>query len=301
MNKDAAQHSAPSTQHLPSWRERLLAEFIPGVARLTLVSDPDGLLLEEGVLQGIRERGFELLPFEDHLAFRYAYESRFRSHWDAGEETDLVVVLRSASNDLQSLPYDLLQAGRQLSFSLGDLFPNLSYAVVASLDLGDLDALHRAQARYKPGRLGDNDTKEFLLRHVFGVAPELVKRPSDILSVLLKRHFQGQRLPAVLDERFIKLLRGHEAFEAWPLERVVPDREAFFAFLQERWPVFLYRLMAPAVGGVRLHPEPYGLLYPGPAELPFEHDDVRVYIDNLFLEGYLQPVPCEKAATLTAP
>ena len=30
--------------------------------------------------------------------------------------------------------------------------------------------------------------------------------------------------------------------------------------------------------------------YPGPAELPFEHHDVRAYLDNLFLEGLLEPV-----------
>jgi hypothetical protein len=41
-----------------TWRSRILREFTPGVTRLTLVADPDGLLLEEGILEGIRERGF---------------------------------------------------------------------------------------------------------------------------------------------------------------------------------------------------------------------------------------------------
>ncbi len=31
-----------------SWRNLILKEFTPQVARLTLVADPDGLLLEEG-------------------------------------------------------------------------------------------------------------------------------------------------------------------------------------------------------------------------------------------------------------
>ena len=108
---------------MSNWRDQILREFTPNVARLTLVADPDGLLLEEGVLAGIRERGFELIPFEDHVAFRYAYESKFRSRWDQGEQTDLVVVLRSAESDLGCLPYDLLQAGRKLSFNLGEIFP----------------------------------------------------------------------------------------------------------------------------------------------------------------------------------
>src|SRR3972149_9808735 len=114
---------------MSSWRDQILKEFTPKVARITLVADPDGLLLEERILEGIRERGFELISFEDHVAFRYAYESKFRSRWDRGEQTDLVVVLRSQSSNLKLLPYDLLEAGRKLSFSLGELFPNLSYPV----------------------------------------------------------------------------------------------------------------------------------------------------------------------------
>jgi hypothetical protein len=162
---------------MSSWRDQILKEFTPKVARLTLVADPDGLLLEEGILEGVRERGFELIPFEDHIAFRYAYESKFRSRWDRGEHTDLVVVLRSQASDLSGLPYDLLQAGRRLSFNLGDIFPNLSYPVVTALDRGDLDALYEAQKRHASGQLGDNATKEFVLRHVFEIAPELVKQP----------------------------------------------------------------------------------------------------------------------------
>ena len=105
---------------MASWRDQILKEFTPQVAHLTLVADPDGLLLEEGVIEGIRDRGFELIPFEDHVAFRYAYESKYRSRWDRGELTDLVVVLRAPTADLDSLPYDLLQAGRKLSFNLGE-------------------------------------------------------------------------------------------------------------------------------------------------------------------------------------
>lgn len=284
---------------MSSWRDQILKEFTPKVARLTLVADPDGLLLEEGILEGVRERGFELIPFEDHIAFRYAYESKFRSRWDRGEHTDLVVVLRSQASDLSGLPYDLLQAGRRLSFNLGDIFPNLSYPVVTALDRGDLDALYEAQKRHAPGQLGDNATKEFVLRHVFEIAPELVKQPSDLLRVLLRRHYRGQRIPADLDKRFIQLLRQNNAFDDWPLETLVTDREAFFAFLQERWPIFLDREAAKGTSGVCEDKKPYGLSIQGPVELPFDHHDIRVYIDNLFVEGLLHSVPHEHADTLS--
>jgi hypothetical protein len=293
-------HYAPRTTHNEgSWRSHILREFTPKVARLTLVADPDGLLLEEGVLEGIRERGFELIPFEDPIAFRYAYESRFRARWDRGEETELVVVLRSGSGDLDSLPYDLLQAGRRMSFSLGEIFPHLSYPVLSALDRGDLDALFEAQARHVPGELGENATKEFVLRHVFEIAPELIRKPSDLLRVLLRRHYRGQRVPWLLDERLIQLLRQNGTFADWPLETIIPDREAFFAFLQERWPAFLDSTAAQEQGGTGEDERGYGFDVPGPVNLPFDHDDVRVYIDNLFLDGVLHPVAHEQAASLS--
>jgi hypothetical protein len=284
---------------MSSWRDQILKEFTPKVARLTLVADPDGLLLEEGILEGIRERGFELIPFEDHIAFRYAYESKFRSRWDLGEHTDLVVVLHSQASDLNGLPYDLLQAGRRLSFNLGDIFPTLSYPVVTALDRGDLDALYDAQKRHVPGQLGDNATKEFVLRHVFEIAPELVKQPSDLLRVMLRRHYRSRRIPADLDQRFIQLLHQNSVFDNWPLENLVTDRDAFFAFLQERWPIFLDREAAKGTSGVREDEKSYGLPIEGPVDLPFDHDDIRVYIDNLFVEGFLHPVPHDHATALS--
>jgi hypothetical protein len=281
---------------MSNWRDQILREFVPNVARLTLVADPDGLLVEEGVLAAIHARGFELIPFEDPIAFRYAYESKFRSRWDRGEQTDLVVVLRSEASELNTLPYDLLQAGRQLSFNLGEIFPHLSYPIVAALDRDHLDSLYEAQKRYTPGVLGDNATKEFILRHVFKIAPEVIRKPSDLLRVLLRRHYRGQRIPQIIDKRLVLILRQHKPFIDWPLEAIISDREAFFTFLQERWPIFLDRTINQPTSESHEHRQAFGFELPGPLDLPFDHDDVRVYIDNLFLEGHLDAVFHEKAA-----
>ncbi|NQU02865.1 MAG: BREX-3 system phosphatase PglZ [Syntrophaceae bacterium] len=276
---------------MDNWREQILKEFTPQVSRLTLVADPDALLTEEGIIQGLRERGFDLITFDNPIAFRFAYESRYRSLWDRGELTELVVVLRAEMQDLGTLPFDLLQAGRKLSFNLGDLFPNLSYPVIEMLDRADLDALCRAQLQYNPDKLGDNATKDFVLLHVFDIAPKLIRRSPDLLKVLLRRHFRNQRIPSILDERFIQVVRSTSSeFENWPLEEIVSDRNIFFAFLQERWPVFLNRVVAKNYEEISDEKHPYNLKYDGPFNLPFDHDDVRIYIDNLFFEGLLHPV-----------
>lgn len=283
---------------MSSWRDQILTEFAPKVARLTLVADPDCLLLEEGILEGIRERGFELIPFDDHSAFRYAYESTFRSRWDRGEQTDLVVVLRSHAEDLSTLPFDLLQVGRTITFSLVSIFPNLCYPVLLALDRGDLDTLYEAHERFTPGPLGENATKEFVLRHVFEIAPELIKQVPDLLRILLRRHYRGERIPGTLDDRLILILRQTGFFDEWPLESIVPHREAFFEFLQERWPKFLDQVATGRSTSTEERHEIHPLKYSGPTDLPFDHQDIRVYIDNLFVEGLLHAVSHEKVADL---
>lgn len=273
---------------MSSWRDAILNDFVPNVSKLTLVVDPDCLLTEEKLALELRGRGFDLIGFSDPAEFRYAYESKYRSIWDRGEHTDLAVVLHLQDAELESLPYDLLQAGRKLSFNLGDLFPNLSYPVIEKLDRSLLDALFEAQRKSPPDRMGDNATKDFILRHVFGIAAELIANEVELLRALLRLHYGKLQIPLMLAERLIQVLKGHDGFKAWPLSEIVPDHEAFFAFLQERWPLFLSRL--GSANQVREDSPGYGLKYPGPDRLPFDHQDIKVYIDNLFLEGKLTPV-----------
>jgi hypothetical protein len=273
---------------MSSWRDAILSDFVPNVSKLTLVADPDCLLTEEKLALEFRGRGFDLIEFSDPVEFRYAYESKYRSIWDRDEHTDLVVVLRLQDAELESLPYDLLHAGRKLSFNLGDLFPNLSYPVIEKLDRSLLDAIFEAQRQSPPDRMGDNATQDFILRQVFGIAAELIASEVELLRALLRLHYGKLQLPLMLAERLIQVLKGHDGFKAWPLSEIVPNDEAFFAFLQERWPLFLSRL--GRADQLQEDSMEYGLKYPGPDRLPFDHQDIKVYIDNLFLEGKLTPV-----------
>ena len=271
---------------MSSWRDAILDDFVPHVSKLTLVADPDCLLTEEKLALELRGRGFDLIEFNDPVEFRYAYESKYRSIWDCGEHTDLVVILRLQDAEVESLPYDLLQAGRKLSFNLGDLFPNLSYPVIEQLDRSLLDDLYDAQSKSQPDPMGDNASKDFILRHVFGIAAELIANDVELLRALLRLHYGKLQLPQMLAERLTQVLMDC-GFRAWPLTDIVQDDEAFFAFLQERWPMFVETIGQKN----KLNERPVlGLKYPGPVALPFDHQDIKVYIDNLFLEGKLTPV-----------
>lgn len=271
-----------------SWRDTILNDFVPNVSKLTLVADPDCLLTEEKLALKLRERGFDLIEFNDPIEFRYAYESKYRLIWDRGEHTDLVVILRLQNTELDSLPYDLLGAGRKLSFNMGDLFPNMSYPVIEQLDRNLLDSLFEAQCKSLPDRMGDNATKDYILRHVFGIAAELIVNDVELLRTLLRLHYGNLQLPLMLSERLIHVLKDHQGFKDWPLSEIIPDAEAFFYFLQERWPLFISRQGKENL--VQEETSGYGLKYPGLECLPFDHQDIKVYIDNLFLEGKLTPI-----------
>jgi hypothetical protein len=288
---------------MSSWRDAILGEFVPQVSKLTLVADPDGLLGEETLALSLRARGFDLIEFNDAVAFRYAYESNYRVLWDRGERTDLVVILRLQNADLSALPYDLLQVGRRLSFNLGDLFPSLSYPVLEQLDPSLFDAIYDAQQKVQPERLGDNATQDFILHHVFGIAAELIVDDVDLLRALLRLHYNQIQMPRLLSGRLIHLLaqgagRPSSALSPdWPLAAIIPDAQAFFAFLQERWPLFVERLPRHDDASLLHEGDEACLAYPGPALLPFDHQEIRIYIDNLFVEGRLTPI---RAASLRA-
>lgn len=210
-----------------SWRDTILNDFVPNVSKLTLVADPDCLLTEEKLALKLRERGFDLIEFNDPIEFRYAYESKYRLIWDQGEHTDLVVILRLQNTELDSLPYDLLGAGRKLSFNMGDLFPNMSYPVIEQLDRSLLDSLFEAQCKSLPDRMGNNATKDYILRHVFGIAAELIVNDVELLRTLLRLHYGNLQLPLMLSERLIHVLKDHQGFKDWPLSEIIPDAEAF--------------------------------------------------------------------------
>ena len=85
----------------------ILTEFPADLARLWITADPDDVLLDEQLLSALRERGFELMPFEDSVVFRAEYEDRYRSAWDRGEAAPgkaLVLHLRGAN--ISDLPWD---------------------------------------------------------------------------------------------------------------------------------------------------------------------------------------------------
>lgn len=100
-------------------------------------------------------------------------------------------------------------------------------------------------------------------------------------------HYGRSILPPVLHKELIKGLGGCNGLNEWPVSQILNSANFLWGFLQERWRIFIENTR----GGRDLASgEVEPLNYPGPADIPFEHPDIRVYIDNLFQEGLLTPI-----------
>lgn len=184
------------------WSERILGEFPPDLARFWIAADPDDVLLDEHILSELRDRGFEVLPFEDAIAFRADYEARWRLAWDRGESGPAkALVLHLRSSEPGDLPWDYLRQARLVRLSLANLFPRLSYGVVHRLGAEYREALFEAHAKHASQSLGEAATKEFILTHIFQLGPHLISGNVDLWRELLRLHYRNTPLP--------KLLAGH--------------------------------------------------------------------------------------------
>jgi hypothetical protein len=272
---------------MSEWREQIVRRLVPNTARVTAVSDADGLLRDPGVFQAIQARGFAIVQFEDSISFRFDYESRFRSKWDEGEKSELVVVFKPGEYEFDTLPADVLANAQRVSFTLKEIFPKLSFDVVSQLETVYYDALYLAQQQYATSPQDEAQTLGFVLRHVFQIEPAVIKSLPDLLKMLCERHYRKLSIPPLLDKYLIAALRQNPDFKDWPLEIIVPNPAAFWEFLNERWPIYVRQSKG---GTMIIQDKPLTLKYPGPALLPFGHDAVRVHIDNLFEDGLLTPV-----------
>lgn len=272
---------------MSDWIDRILLEFPADLSRLWVAADPDDVLLNEQVLASLRERGFELLPFENSVAFRAEYEDRYRSAWDRGEPAPAkALILQLRGTDLDALPWDYLRQARRVSMSLATLFPKLSYAVVRQIGPEHHEALFAAQSRHAPQVMGEASTKEFILTHIFGLNPHLMLRPADLWRDLLRLHYREAGLPPLLAKHVAVVLSDNSRFAALPLRDLFSSRSFLLRVVQDAWYRYLAKL---GVTGTRTGEPTPSDITPS-IDIPFEHDDVRVIVDSMFLDGLLHPL-----------
>ena len=205
------------------WYQKILSEFATGIKPMTIVVDPDHLLAEEKITAKLNDMGFGIESFENSIDFRYIFETKYRPNLSNNSPELLITTL-----DLSQIPFDILAKARVLEISLNEIYPNLNWHVVSSLDDQYYDRLYEACQEHLSEKLGENSTKDFILRHVFEIAPELINRVEDLVVVLLKRHYRDIKIPEMFDEKFIASLTA-SSITASGFPKVILDTSICFS------------------------------------------------------------------------
>lgn len=277
-----------------SWRTGVLNELSIGLADCFIVEDPDSLMTESGIQTELLARGYSFYPFTDPIEFRYFYESQIH-----GRTNDpLVISVDGDTITSRHLPFDVTQNARVLCLSLNEYFPDIHPNILHSLPIAELDTLYQAIHEYTPGRLNEAASADFALRHLYQIATEIIQSPTDLLRTLLRTHYRNIVLPLTLSQRITERLQRKPAFAHWPLPELLGSRQTFFAFLQTHWATYLEATAESLDKGAN---EPETSYWQAgdvtkSVVLPFGHDDVRIYIDTLFLEGFLHPIEREQTS-----
>lgn len=267
---------------MSNWRQNILNDFEEPVPALSLVSDPDGLLLDESLLGSFAAKRIELVDYHDPIAFRYLYEKTFRPALAAGF---LHLAVRTQGEVEDVFPYGLLESGRILCYHVSDLFPGLSAPVIRELEPVDLDELYAAGGEYQTA-LSNAETCDLILRKVFKVACETIDTHEELLKFLLAKHYQNRTYPGSVEAYLVERLSKQKAFQGLPLEEFIRSANIFYQYLQKEWQGFLDLYQGnPSGWEVKSSGASYG-------ESPhaLEDPEVRRLMDNLFIEGKLQPL-----------
>lgn len=270
---------------MSAWTDQILSQFTADLSRLWVACDPDNVLLDETLLTELRNRGFEVMLYEDPFAFRAEFEERYRGAWDRGESgpfASLVVHLRAAEPSM--LPWDILHRARLLRMSLAELLPRLAYSIVAQVQREHLAALFDAHEAELQSARGENESRDFILEHVYGLTPRSIRTPVDFWRELLRMHFANRTLPRSFAEHAAEMLRAKGLFADQPVAEWLSSKNAMLRVLQGGWSRYLASLGVDSSPLSELHPPSYGL------EIPFGHPDVQTLVDSMFLDGNLHPL-----------
>jgi hypothetical protein len=252
--------------------ERALQHFPSQTYGLTLVTDPDNLLSDEGVLAALYKREFTLIIDVDPIQLRWRV-----AQFGVWSTIRPLIIVTPVS--LDSLPYDLWQPGHHVTLALHSFFPLLSYPVVKTLT--PTQRWHLTQAPTPDQRLGRRATMDYLLKHVFDAEPDELRRPAGLVAWLNRYHsYDVGSMPESLAERLLEQLKDLVASTELPLQTLLADPAAFEDFLADQWLNYVQRTAGTHIRDTKV-----------PYLLSFEEDEsLQDTLPRLLRSGALRPV-----------
>jgi hypothetical protein len=215
-----------------NWRDAVLQDVTSTMARVRVVADPDGLLLDEDLLRQLDQRGFAVALYADPWVFRERYEEDYRGRWDDGQSTGNLLV-RSVTMNLDAIPYDIWCQSEPVYLSVSRLFSHSDPAVLVDLDRRLYDRAFQVDRAAGPGRLSRAETALRLLRTIYAVDPDLVTSREDVWALIAKIHRGGYALSATLVEFLVERLNHWQQDVPVPLRHALASRSVWEPVLRQ--------------------------------------------------------------------
>ncbi|CAK3386501.1 BREX-3 system phosphatase PglZ [Vibrio crassostreae] len=259
-----------------NWQEKLTSQMALTEPVHYIVNDPDNLCFEPAIADLIELAGAVLFSDTDPLALRLCFEE-----WLDSDECNALLI--RVVDEQPSIPYDIESSAKRVDFDISEVLTELDASVLRSLSPKDYEQLQSAVKSYGAHKLNRNASLDFVLRHIYKIAPEIIQSETDLVRLLIRKHYLGIEMPLVFEVRLIETLQVREQFSRWDFSRIVPDRTEFFALLQQQWSLHLQRKA-----------QRYEIMESSwPVDelvVPFDDQDIKVFVDNLFADGILQAV-----------
>ena len=259
-----------------SWHCKYLSKLDLLANQVYLINDPEQLCFTPVITKAFDAHEIVIVETDDLLALRLQYEN-----WLEINEQKAFLIRVSEPNEA-NLPFDIHNAAISVDFSISDSLPDLDASVVSHLPPESITPLINAVHQYRPGKLGKTATLSFVLRHLYKIAPEIIQTDADLVRLLIRKHYLGNNMANAVEKHLIEQLQLNKLFDAWDFNILIPSRTAFFDFLQQQWTLYIQTFEQ----GKEIYEH-------WPTEkliVPFDDQDIQVYVDNLFADGLLRPI-----------
>lgn len=247
---------------------KLIEKVINGII---LLSDPDRLLSNEKVLFTLEKNNYKIIYYKDPILFRYEYEEQYRIPIIEGNPPDYRLIIYH-EDEVENLPFDIQKEGHSISLSLSQFFPGLDMKVIRELDVTQREELFSIHS--SSDYLGERATVEYMLKKLFKIDTSIIKTPLDLFIYLIRRHYKEESITPLIDEYLLTLFLENHNFQSIPVREILSSKEEFFKYLQKEWKIFIESHVNKGIS----------------SSVPFNNKDIKVYIDDLFIEGLLDPV-----------
>ncbi|EPD3813398.1 BREX-3 system phosphatase PglZ [Cronobacter dublinensis] len=259
-----------------AWQDDVLHKVNLDGAFVYIINDPDGLLHEPVIANSLQEKNAFIFDDDDPLALRLSYEV-----WRSGENKIPFLIRLAAESDI-FIPHDIHRESKEIDFHLSEFFQDIDSDILRLLPAEFYQSVMDALKSFAPGRLSPQSSLDFLLRHIYRIAPEIIQSSTDLVRLLIRKHYIGIEMPMQIETRLIHLLSLVPSFGLWNVNQLISNKSYFFDFLQKQWEIYL---QDEEKSSISFAPRPNTQLI-----VPFADGDVRIFIDNLFAEGIIKPV-----------